>query len=167
MNLRNTTVRDLKKFLLIKFKDEDFLENLYEELDQIVEDKAQIPELTTDQLCNIIIENKLVEKLLNDETGGPIIKNQYNRMDDFEARQTHVLGYGRFDPQYQDARDCVKMRVILNQINNLNTKIGNQSEGECSEYQITKLGDSETKIIKISFRPFFTSILVDFHEIFG
>ena len=61
---RNLTREELKEYLNLKFKEKAFLDSLYRELELIIVDKQTIPKLTADQLCNIIIDKGLLDKLL-------------------------------------------------------------------------------------------------------
>lgn len=58
------TQQEIQQFLELKFKEKDFLDNLYLELSKIFADKSQIAELDSEQLTKIIIDKNLLDKIL-------------------------------------------------------------------------------------------------------
>ena len=55
---------ELKDFLTLKFKEKSFLDALYPELEKMFVNREDIAKLNANQLCDIIIDKNLLEKLL-------------------------------------------------------------------------------------------------------
>lgn len=77
------TNSELKSYLNKKFKEKKFLDSLYIELAEIVADANIIKNLSADELCDMIIDHKLLDKLIKgDDIPG---ENPYGRNDTEES----------------------------------------------------------------------------------
>lgn len=62
------TTTELTRYLNKKFKEKKFLDLLYQELANVLSDPSIIPTLSAEEICDYIIEHRLLDKLIKSDT---------------------------------------------------------------------------------------------------
>jgi hypothetical protein len=128
---------EMKQFLELKFKEKDFLDNLYIELSKIIADKSQISELNSDQLTKIILENNLLDKILikdhASQRSTPLAIN-HNK----QAYNKTLTSNDPFAPQFRTLNSTTGFNASLkNTLNGRNLQTGDHDFG----YDATRAND--------------------------
>lgn len=137
----NLTNEELKIYLNRKFLERDFLDNLYRELSEILTTPDAIKKLSSDQICDIIIEYQLLDKLLEDEKGPT--------RDAFELRKGdgNPIEEEKYDELYQQlgGKKEIFLNILIEEFKDLEQFI-EEKHSKDMELRICVSFDGERKL---------------------
>lgn len=120
----NYSNEELKSFISYKFKDKDFLDALFEELDKLYTNKEKIAKLNAQELTDIIIEKGLLDRIILRANGDFADQSpqqaRVNKQAPFTDRKdlhlkvklNEIKGFSAIDDTYMDKEIVVAVSFL-------------------------------------------------------